>query len=80
MSSANSSRPNILLIIADQLRHDFIGAYQPDSSRFMKTPNLDALAKDGCLFERAYSPNPVCIPAHSNLLTEIGRASCRERV
>ena len=69
MSSADSSRPNILLIIADQLRHDFIGAYQPDSSRFMKTPNLDALAKDGCLFERAYSPNPVCIPARSNLLT-----------
>jgi len=59
-------RPNILLITCDQLRFDFLGAYGCD---FVKTPNIDRLAKQGCVYERAYSPNPVCIPARHNLIT-----------
>lgn len=61
----NERPPNIVLITCDQLRHDFIGP----ASDFMKTPSIDRLAEEGCLFENAYSPNPVCIPARQNLLT-----------
>ncbi len=60
--------PNILLITADQLRFDYIGAYQKEN-QFMDTPNIDRLAQDGCLCENSYSPNPVCIPARHNLIT-----------
>lgn len=59
-------KPNILLITTDQQRYDTIGAAGYD---FIKTPNLDALAKEGCIFDNAYSPNPVCIPARHNILT-----------
>ena len=59
-------RPNILLITCDQLRSDFVGCC---GGSFMKTPNIDRLAEEGCVFENAYSPNPVCIPARHNLLT-----------
>ncbi len=60
-------RPNIILITMDQLRYDYIGAYQKD--KFVKTPNLDKLAEEGCVYENAYSPNPVCIPARHNIIT-----------
>lgn len=63
------ARPNIVLIICDQLRGDCLGAAgHPD----VKTPYLDTLAAEGTLFERAYSACPSCIPARAGLLT--GRA------
>jgi len=33
------------------------------------TPNLDALAREGCVFENAYCQNPLCVPSRSSLLT-----------
>ena len=62
----NVGSPNIVLILCDQLRFDYIGAYGCD---FVETPNIDRLAKEGKLFENAYSPNPVCLPARHNLIT-----------
>lgn len=59
-------KPNILLITCDQLRNDFVNCC---GGTFMQTPNIDRLAKEGCVFEQAYSPNPVCIPARHNLIT-----------
>ncbi len=61
-----AKRPNILMITTDQQRFDTISAA---GFSFMKTPNLDRLCKEGCLYTHAYSPNPVCIPARHNLLT-----------
>ncbi|GHV95087.1 arylsulfatase [Spirochaetia bacterium] len=66
MAIRTDKRPNILLITADQQRYDTIGA---GGRYYMKTPNLDLLAREGCMFSHAYSPNPVCIPARHNLLT-----------
>ncbi len=60
------TKPNILLITCDQLRSDFVGC---NGSSFIRTPNIDRLAAEGCVFENAYSPNPVCIPARHNLIT-----------
>ena len=67
MNARRKDAPNIVLITADQLRWDYVGAYNANS--FIYTPALDSLARDGCLYERAYSPNPVCIPARYNLMT-----------
>jgi len=53
------------LINADQLRHDSVGYRK---LRGVKTPRLDALAKEGIVYESAYTPLPVCSPARQALL------------
>lgn len=59
-------RPNVLLIISDQQRYDTLGCTgQPRIS----TPNIDRLAADGTLFERAFCTTPICTPARASLLS-----------
>ena len=59
-------RPNLILLMADQLRGDCLGiAGHPD----VKTPYLDALAAEGVRFPNAYSACPSCIPARAALYT-----------
>lgn len=66
-ASASASRqPNIVLLMPDQLRWDYLGCYGAD---FAGTPHIDALARAGRVFERALSPSPICIPARASLLT-----------
>lgn len=57
---------NILFLMADEFRHDIAGFA---GNRVAQTPNLDALAKDAMVFENAYTPSPVCIPARQCLAT-----------
>ena len=59
-------RPNILWICSDQQRFDTLGCY---GNPFVRTPNLDRLADNGVLFERAYCQNPVCTPSRACFLT-----------
>ena len=61
-----TNRPNLLFIIADQLRPDFLGCYGAD---FAKTPHIDALAAQGVRYTNAYSTSPICVPARASLLT-----------
>ncbi|MBR5257377.1 MAG: sulfatase-like hydrolase/transferase, partial [Clostridia bacterium] len=56
---------NILIINADQLRHDAVG-YR--GMRPVLTPNIDRLAEEGIVYEQAYTPLPVCSPARQSLL------------
>ncbi|AQT68967.1 Arylsulfatase [Anaerohalosphaera lusitana] len=65
-AKAGRNRPNIVFIISDQHRWDCIGAA---GNSIIKTPNLDALAADGALFENGYVSVPSCTPARSSLLT-----------
>ena len=58
-------RPNILFIAVDDLRPEF-GAYGAD---YVKSPNLDRLAKSGITFQRAYCQQAVCSPTRSSLMT-----------
>ena len=58
-------RPNILLITTDQQRWDAVGFNNPQ----VKTPNLDALAAKGIVFEKPYTPCPMCTPARISMLT-----------
>jgi len=57
---------NILLITLDTVRADRIGVY---SDKYVKTPNIDRLAGKSFIFTRAFSHNPVTLPAHTNILT-----------
>ena len=59
-------RPNVLFVICDQLRADHVGF---GGNRIVQTPNLDALAARGTVFDRAYVNNPVCMPNRSTIMT-----------
>lgn len=59
-------RPNIILIVADQLRGDCLGI---EGRHPVLTPRLDGLAAAGARFTHAYSTAPVCIPARRSLLS-----------
>ena len=59
-------RPNVLVIITDQQR---AGMLSCAGNPYVKTPNLDSLAKTGVRFEQAYAANPVCSPSRMSLMT-----------
>lgn len=59
-------RPNIILIVADDLGAMDLGCY---GSKFHRTPNLDALAARGLRFTAAYAAAPVCSPTRAALMT-----------
>ncbi len=52
--------PNILLLMCDELRADVTGF---GGNPIVRTPNLDRLAAMSTIFDQAYTPAPVCIPA-----------------
>jgi len=57
---------NVLFIMCDQLRHDYLGcAGHP----FLKTPNIDALAARGVRFSRTYVQSPICGPSRMSTYT-----------
>ncbi|HXV60674.1 MAG TPA: sulfatase-like hydrolase/transferase, partial [Vicinamibacteria bacterium] len=58
--------PNVLLLTLDTLRADRLGAY---GYALAETPNLDALAADGTLFENAIAQVPLTLPSHTTLFT-----------
>jgi arylsulfatase A-like enzyme/Tfp pilus assembly protein PilF len=60
------SAPNVVVITIDTLRPDHLGCY---GDKQIRTPNIDALASGGTRFERAYTPVPVTLPAHTVIFT-----------
>lgn len=59
-------RPNILLILADDLGYGDLSCY---GSSAIRTPNIDSLAKSGMKFTQFYSGSSVCSPARAALMT-----------
>jgi arylsulfatase A-like enzyme len=59
-------RPNVIVILADDLGYGDTGVY---GSPIVRTPNIDALAADGVRFTDAYVSHPVCAPSRAGLLT-----------
>lgn len=60
------ARPNVVYIYADDLGYGELGAY---GQKLIKTPFLDAMAKQGIKFTQHYTSAPVCAPARCMLLT-----------
>lgn len=79
-SKANSAtRPNIVLILADDLGYGDLGCY---GQKLIETPNLDRLAAQGIRFTQAYAGGPVCTASRSVLMTGLhnGHAPARDNV
>ena len=65
MVSATDQRPNILIILADDMGYGDLGCFGGQA----KTPNIDRLAREGIKFENCYSGAPNCSPARVSLMT-----------
>ena len=72
-SPVQGSRPNVVLILADDLGWGDVQSNNPDSA--MTTPLIDSIAAAGAYFTDAHSPSSVCSPTRYGLLT--GRYSWR---
>ncbi len=66
-----SDRPNVVLIVCDDLNDYITGIPGETGHPQTLTPNVEKLAKSGVAFRRAYSNNPVCAPSRSSFLTGI---------
>lgn len=62
-----ADRPNIVIILADDLGYGDVRCYNPESR--IRTPNLDDLAAQGVRFTDAHSPCTVCTPTRYSLMT-----------
>ncbi|MEY3213145.1 MAG: hypothetical protein RIT28_3626 [Pseudomonadota bacterium] len=60
------ARPSLVLVTLDTTRADRLGAYGYAQAH---TPNLDKLAQEGAIFDRAYAVVPLTTPSHSSMLT-----------
>lgn len=66
VAAPKPTRPNILFIIFDDWNSKHAGAYGCD---WIKTPNVDRIAREGVLFKNAFTSNPKCSPCRASILT-----------
>ena len=66
LAAETTSKPNIVLLMADDLGYGHLGSY---GQMKIKTPHLDRLAAGGMRFTHAYSGSSVCAPSRSVLMT-----------
>src|SRR5690606_24837150 len=59
-------KPNIVIIQADQMAPQALGAYGDTAAQ---TPHIDGLAADGAVFDRAYCNPPLCAPSRASMMT-----------
>ena len=60
VEQAEVERPNLILIIADDMNWDDCGAY---GDKMVKTPAIDQLAREGMRFTSAFAASPLCSPS-----------------
>lgn len=63
---SNNEQPNFVIVMADQLTAPAVGAY---GNTVAQTPHMDALAKDGALFENTYCNSPLCAPSRFSMMS-----------
>ncbi len=73
-AAAEAPRPNVLLILFDDMGYGQLGITGHD---IIKTPNIDALAREGMIFANGYAGSTVCSPSRISLMT--GRDASRLR-
>lgn len=74
-SPSNTARPNIILVMADDQGWGDTGY---NGHPFVRTPALDAMAREGFVFDRFYAGAPVCSPTRASVMT--GRCPVRSKV
>ena len=77
--SSHKPKPNIILLLADDLGYGDLGCY---GQKLIKTPNIDQLARAGLRFTQAYAGGPVCTPSRSVLMTGLhnGHTPARDNI
>ena len=76
LEKSKAQRPNIVLVLADDLGYGDVSCYNPQAK--FKTPNVDRLATQGTRFTDVHTPTSVCTPTRYGILT--GRHSWRTRL
>jgi arylsulfatase A-like enzyme len=71
--SRASDKPNVILIIADDMGYGDAGCYGQDK---IQTPEIDRMAAGGILFTQFYAASPVCAPSRCALLTGLHTGHC----
>ncbi len=59
------AKPNVIFVLSDDLAQGDVGCY---GQKLIKTPALDAMAKDGTRFTQAYCGTSVCAPSRTSLM------------
>ncbi|MBM7551548.1 choline-sulfatase [Thalassobacillus pellis] len=62
----NENKPNIVLIMADQMAPDVVAALGHPA---VKTPNIDRLVESGVTFDNAYCNSPICAPSRASFVS-----------
>ena len=68
-SLCHAQKPNVILILVDDLGWQDVKCYDVDEPSPIDTPNLDAFAKRSVMFWQAYSPAPTCSPSRCAILS-----------
>lgn len=72
-----SERPNIIMILCDELRADALGC---SGNPIVQTPNIDRLAKEGTRFSQCFVTQPTCTPSRASILTGCYPSALRSRM
>ena len=67
--SERPEKPNVVLLLTDDLGLQDVKCYDIDEPSPMETPNIDAFAKKGVMFWQGYSPTPVCSSSRCAILS-----------
>lgn len=74
-SKVSESRPNLLFLLADDLRYDALAAH---GNPIVQTPNLDRLAEQATSFNRAFVTTSICMISRASIMT--GQHACRHGI
>ncbi|MDO5571024.1 MAG: arylsulfatase [Bacteroidales bacterium] len=66
LPAQSKQKPNIVFILCDDMGYGDLGVY---GQKYIETPNLDKMAKQGMLFTQAYSGSPVSAPSRATMMT-----------
>ena len=67
-SRLDADQPNIVLILSDDHRYDFMG-FHPDCPKFLETPHMDRMAREGAHLANAFVSTSLCSPSRASILT-----------
>lgn len=76
LSATNKNKPNIVFILCDDMGYGDLACY---GQKYIKTPNIDNLAREGMRFTQAYSGSPVSAPSRASLMTGQHSGHCEIR-
>lgn len=64
--TGDSEKPNILCVVGEGLRWDELSL---TGNRIIRTPNMDRIGREGCVFRNAFVVNALCLPSRATMLT-----------